>query len=103
MENENGNFGMPFAYFLIFLPPKFLPTSGSKPAVDPLPGGLWWVSRNLRLCTTRVPPLNRGKTLQSSAVTAVCRPRYLDQPQVYHLRGGFGRLGGEILIRSPLR
>ena len=83
-------------------PKKILSTSGSNPEFDPFPGGLWWIGRNLRLRTTRVPPIYRGRTLQSSASTSVCRPRYLGQTQGFHLRGGFGRLGGNLIFRSPL-
>ena len=49
------NFGMPFVYFLFFLPWKFLSVSSSNPELDPFAGGLQWISRNLRLCTIEGP------------------------------------------------
>ena len=88
--------------FCFFSPQNSFPRpSGSNPGFFPFPGGLRWIDRDLRLRTTGVPPLNRGKSLQSSVSTSVCRPRYQGQTQGFHLRGGFGRLGGIWYFRSP--
>ena len=85
-----------------FFPPQnsFPRPSGSNPGFFPFPGGLRWIDRDLRLRTTGVPPLNREKSLQSSASTSVCRPRYLGQTQGYHLSAGLGRLGGILIIQK---
>ena len=45
----------------------------------------------------KVPPLNRVKTLQSSASTSGYRPRYQEPAQDFHLRGGKEILSGEFM------
>ena len=99
---KTGIWACPLSIFRFFLPPKFLPTSGSNPAVDPLPGGLWWVSRNLHLRTTGVPPLNRElpcRVLLSPQFANPCTWVYL---RVITWEVVLEDWGEKIGIRSPL-
>ena len=88
--------------FCLFSPQNSFPgPSGSNPGFVPFPEGLRWNDRDLRLRITGVPPLNRGKSLQSFVSTSVCWPRYQGQTQGFHLRAGFGRLGGILILQEP--